>query len=115
MATNATFIPTARLPSVSGDNLNDTVTINRNATGFQVVAGKHFAFVSLILGGVELLRSLAAKVLRMLEIRRQCDMLHAMSDELLHDVGLSRCELDGFAERIVDGRTDPTRRPRGVV
>lgn len=80
----------------------------------QVIARKDVAVVSLVLAGIGFLRTLGAKIARKHEIRRQQQMLYAMPDELLRDVGVSRSEIDGLAERIVDGRTDPTRRPRGI-
>jgi hypothetical protein len=36
-----------------------------------------------------------------------------MPDDLLKDVGISRCEIESIATALVDAETDVTRRPRG--
>jgi uncharacterized protein YjiS (DUF1127 family) len=41
--------------------------------------------------------------------RRQLDQL---SDHMLKDIGLSRSEIDGISEFLIDGHADPTRRVR---
>ena len=80
----------------------------------QAIARKDVAVLSPFMAGIGFLRTLGEKIVRQHEIRRQRQTLYAMPDELLQDVGVSRCDIDGLAEQIVDGRTDPTRRPRGI-
>ena len=80
----------------------------------QVIARKNIAILSLLTDGISLLRTLGARIVRRHAIWRQRQMLHEMPNELLQDVGVSPSDIDSLAELIVDGRTDPTRRPRGV-
>jgi len=51
-------------------------------------------------------------VVRFIRIRRCRRALSTLSDHMLNDIGIARCEIAGLAETLVDGRTDATRRPR---
>jgi uncharacterized protein YjiS (DUF1127 family) len=51
-------------------------------------------------------------LLRSIEIQRRRRLLQQMPDYLLKDIGISRADIDYLAEALVDGREDPTRRPR---
>lgn len=80
----------------------------------QVIARKNIAVLTLPVAAIGFLRTLAARIVRNHKISRQRQMLYAMPYELLQDVGVNYSDIDELAEQIVDGRTDPARRPRGV-
>jgi uncharacterized protein YjiS (DUF1127 family) len=54
-------------------------------------------------------RRLVDAVCRALEKSRRRRALQAMPDYLLKDIGISRSEIDGVVEALVEGRADPTR------
>jgi len=65
--------------------------------------------------GLQALRRLVAAVARWNHIRCQRRVLHEMPNEILRDIGINRSDIDGLAEQIVDGWSDPTRRPHGFI
>ena len=48
---------------------------------------------------------------RLMNIRDYSRQLHAVPDEILKDIGISRGEIESIATSIIDG--DPTRMSRG--
>ena len=64
-------------------------------------------------GVFRLARDLIASLWRAWQIRVRCRELSAMPDELLKDVGITRCEIESIAIALVDSENDPSRRPRG--
>jgi uncharacterized protein YjiS (DUF1127 family) len=70
---------------------------------------------SQLTAGLQAVRRLVAAAGRWNHIRCQRRLLREMPNELLRDIGVDRSDIDGLAEQIVDGRNDPTRRPRGFI
>jgi uncharacterized protein YjiS (DUF1127 family) len=46
-------------------------------------------------------------------IKAQQRQLYQLSDRMLKDIGLSRCDIDSLAASLVDGQSDRTRSTRG--
>ena len=57
-------------------------------------------------------RRLVDAVWRAIEKRRRRTLLQGMPDYLLKDIGISRCDIDGIVDALVEGRDDPMRSPR---
>jgi uncharacterized protein YjiS (DUF1127 family) len=70
--------------------------------------------MSVVLHGIAaVLSAFAYRLWRAQEVSRRRRLLNQMPDYLLKDIGVSRSEIDYVAAALVDGRQDPTRRPRG--